>query len=451
MRSLRTRILFSASLVLLLFLGLTSVLLDQAFRDNAENAVEDRLRGRIFMLIGAADFDSAALVNRLPEPSLSIPVSGQYARILDRDGEPLWASASMAGVGFARPAAVSPGQWQLNRQQTQAGEKIFVLTYPIIWEGVGDREPQKFVLQAAENDRHYLDTVNAFRRSLWLWFAGLSVALLVVQALTLSRGLRPLAQVGEEVRAIEQGKADQITGAYPSELSTLTRNLNRLLQHNRASLKRYRHSLGDLAHSIKTPLAILRNVFDNNGANPGASADAREQIARIDRTVQYYLDRSAAAGRVAMAPPIAIRPVAERILGSLKKVYADRALEFELDAAADVTWPIDEGDLMEVLGNLADNACKWARRRVVVSVQGGVEAPRAGGRLVIEVIDDGPGMAADQIETLTRRGTRLDESVEGHGIGLAIVRDMVEQAYGGSFEIRSGEGLTCARAEFTQT
>ena len=410
------------------------------------NSVEDRLRGRVFMLIGAADFDAQnghSMIDSLPDPSLSIPGSGNYARIVSIDGDVRWESRSLLGVGSPDPADVETGEWRLKSIYAETGEKLFSLAYSIIWEGAGEGNPNQYVIQASENELLYLNTVRRFRRSLWLWFAGLSVALLVVQAVNLSWGLRPLRRVGEEVSAIEHGVNDQITGEYPSELTALTRNLNKLIAHNRESIVRYRNALGDLAHSIKTPLAILRNQFEVRGDSATATGHTvLEQLERLDRTVEYQLQRAATAGRSLLSPPIAVAPVIERIVDSLHKVHADRNMTIGLDVDSDAVFLGDEGDLMEIIGNLADNGCKWAKSQVQIHVTANPVRT-----LQIMVKDDGPGFPDGQLDLLLQRGARLDHSVEGHGIGLAIVREMVENVYGGSLDFETSDRGTVAIVE----
>ena len=333
------------------------------------------------------------------------------------------------------------GQWQLEHIRAATGEKLFSLAYSIIWEGAGVNHPIQFVIQACENRQFYLNTVGRFRRSLWLWFAALSVTLLVVQALNLSWGLRPLRSVEDEVRAIEQGRSNQIVGEYPSELTSLTRNLNKLIAHNRENLQRYRNALGDLAHSIKTPLAILRNQFETE-VNTSSTDTMLEQLERLDRTVEYQLHRAAAAGRSLLSPPLAVTPVVDRIADSLRKVHAHRELEITVEVDPDAVFPGDEGDLMEIIGNLGDNACKWASKRVEIRV---TSLPVR--TLQIDVTDDGPGIPDGQLEVLLKRGEKLDHSVEGHGIGLAIVREMVEDVYQGHLGFETSNEGTVVRVE----
>lgn len=449
MRSLRNRILLTASLVLAVFLGCAGILLDRAFRESALNGVEDRLRGRVYMLLGAADFDARdtpGMVGALPDPALATPGSGSYARITAVDSGAIWMSTSLLGFALAPPAVADArtGVWDLERVHGLGQEDLFVLRYGIVWEGDGERRPRRFVVEAFEDSTLYEATVAHFRRSLWTWFAGLSVTLLFIQGVNLRRGLHPLAAVSEEVRAIERGERDQVSGVYPSELSGLTVNLNKLLRHHRDSLQRYRNALGDLAHSIKTPLAILRNEFE--GSRAASSNTASEQIERIDRTVHYHLQRAAAAGRLLLAPPCLAAPAIERVAESLRKVYAHRALNIGCVIAAGTLFPGDEGDLMEIVGNLADNACKWARSGVRIEA-GTREQSAAGRSFILSVVDDGPGIPSSQVDRVLQRGARLDEAVEGQGIGLAVVRDIVEGVYQGELRLTdSGSGAE-ARVE----
>lgn len=448
MTSLRARLLISASLVLVTALGAASVLLDRAFRESALNAVEDRLRGRVYMLIGAADFDAPStrpLVGELPDATLAMPGSGNYLRILSDSGRTRWQSRSLLGLDLPLPQRLPIGSWRLERTRTSEGEGLFSLVYAILWDSPGKPKPRQFVIQACENETLYLSTVTRFRRSLWFWFGGLSVGLLVVQSLNLNWGLRPLRSVDDEVREIEAGKREAITGSYPKELQSLTRNLNRLLRHNRDSLRRYRNALGDLAHSIKTPLAVLRNELAVGRADI-ARETALEQVGRIDKTVEYHLHRAAAAGRSLLAPPVFVEQVVQRLIDTLRKVHAHRNLEIEAELDALAVFYGDEGDLMEIVGNLADNACKWARKRVVVIARHGRTADGEP-RLELDIADDGPGIPEQQLELLGQRGTRLDQSVEGHGIGLAIVRDMVEDVYHGRLSFESSREGTRAHVE----
>jgi two-component system sensor histidine kinase PhoQ len=243
--------------------------------------------------------------------------------------------------------------------------------------------------------------------------------------------------VAREIEEIETGEREALAGDYPRELEGLTGNLNALIRSGRARLQRYRDSLSDLAHSLKTPLAVLRS---STGEVPEQTREViREQVDRMDQTIEYQLQRAATSGRSALATPVEVAPVAERIGRTLNKVYADKSLSLALEVGDEAVFVGDPGDLTELIGNLMDNACKWARRAVRLRVRNTDDEDPSRSRLVIEVEDDGPGIAEGQRAKVLERGVRADSLVPGQGIGLAVVREMVEEVYGGQVEITDSE------------
>ena len=191
-----------------------------------------------------------------------------------------------------------------------------------------------------------------------------------------------------------------------------------LIEHEHARQKRYRHALADLAHSLKTPLTLMRNALAAE-ARDALGTTLEEQLARMDRIVDYQLQRAATSGKSKNTAPLPIKPVAEKILASLAKVYLDKKVDAELFIGSEVCFRGDEGDLMELLGNLLDNAYKWCRKSVRLTVK---EKNR---RVTISVEDDGPGINESQAEHLLQRGVRADQAMPGHGIGLAVACDIV--------------------------
>jgi two-component system sensor histidine kinase PhoQ len=292
-----------------------------------------------------------------------------------------------------------------------------------------------YILQLAETvddkESYYYSRVNQVRRRLWRWFGGTAVALLLLQALILRRSFAPLRRVEADLRAIEAGRAERLAGRYPRELHGLTGNLNALLDQADAHLARYRNALGDLAHSLKTPLAVLRGVLAESTADSGAAAVAQEQIERMNRIIEYQLKRAAASGRSHLAPPVAVLDKARQVMTALGKVYADKRIRCAIEIDAGLVFRGDDGDLLEILGNLMDNAFKWCRSQVVVRARCNPD-----GWLELGVEDDGPGIPAELGEHLLRRGERADPAVPGHGLGLAIVSSIVH-AYGGRLTIGS--------------
>ncbi len=439
MRSLNARLLIAASGVLTAFLGLTGLSLDRAFRDSAQAAVEDRLQTQVFMLLGAANlyaFNRLILPQVLPEARFSTPDSGLYADVMDSRGNLVWRSPSL--LGFALPffpAIRNPGDTQFAPLKASSGAPLFVLAFTVSWE-ISRNQYQIYTFRVAESRQEFTDQVWSFRRGLWGWLLASTAVLLMAQGLILRWSLKPLRQVAAEIEAIETGERARLSSSYPEELQPLTANLNALLGQSHTHLERYRDALGDLAHSLKTPLAVLRGALEHDASSADLRQTLSEQVERMNRTVDYQLQRAAAAGRIALSAPLPVAPVARKILDSLAKVYADRAPQLSAEVDAATMFYGDEGDLLEILGNLADNACKWCRRQVVVRAW----SIHIDGRseLVVEVEDDGTGIAPEQAPLLLNRGQRADPTVAGHGIGLAVVRNLVEEVYFGQLEIGRG-------------
>ncbi|MGQ0656914.1 MAG: ATP-binding protein [Chromatiales bacterium] len=449
MRSLNARLLMAATLTLAAFLGLTGFALDQAFQKSALTAVQDRLQGQVYTLLSAAKFeasDQRTMPTTLPDPRLSTPGSGLYAQLVREDGTLLWRSLSMLGLSMpvSRPGRM--GVPSFGTATASDGTPLFTLAFSVAWE---DRrgDEQAYIVQVAESKQGYLQQVSSFRRSLWGWFAAAGIVLLAVQALILRWGLRPLRMVAEEVKEVESGRKGALVGGYPAELQRLVTNLNALIRNSEAHLERYRRALGDLAHSFKTPLAVMRGAAESGAKLEELRETVREQVNRLDHTVAYQLQRAAASGRSALATPIAVEPIVAKVLQSLTKVYADRKLTLDRNVSKGLDFYGDEGDLMEILGNLADNACKWANRRVRVRAKKVDGAKPSRGGIELAVDDDGPGIPAEQWDAIFRRGFRGDAAVEGHGIGLAIVKELVEEVYRGDLTVaRSDLGGASVRA-----
>ena len=289
----------------------------------------------------------------------------------------------------------------------------------------------------AEERARFDAELKRFRRNLWGWFAGAAVGLLAAQGIILSWSLAPLRRVAREVAEVESGARAELDARQPMELRPLTVALNTLIASGRRRVERSRNALADLAHSLKTPLAVLRTASEDDAAEDNLRQTVRDQVTRMDLTVNYQLQRAAAAGRASLSPPVAIEPVAQRLRDSLAKVYADKSLNIAIESDRDAVFVGDEGDLTEILGNLMDNACKWANSTVKTSANFERDAASAGTTLRLAVDDDGPGIAPDAADRLFERGARADATTPGHGIGLAIVREIVCELYAGRLDIEN--------------
>ncbi|MCO6441911.1 MAG: HAMP domain-containing protein [Nitrococcus mobilis] len=429
MSSLHTRLLLAASCVLVVFIAGTGLALDHAVYERTLHAERDKLQGLLYAVLGAAELDSddvlTVVLAQLPEDRLAQPQSGLYALLLDADAEVVWQSPSLL---FPAPTVVAPavGQWRFQNVSKTGFGPVFALSFGIRWLGE-DAGGRRYTVVALEDRTDFDAQLRQFRANLWTWLIGAAVLLLVIQLLVLRWSLLPLGRLMQELRHIEAGERDTIGTSYPDELQPLVGALNAMLEHERRQRARYRNALADLAHSLKTPLSVLQGIAQSNEHSSSAQRRvALEQLSRMGDIVDYQLKRAGAAGRQVLRRPVPVGPVVERLIAALQKVYRDKTLQFELQIIpAALALRADEDDLMEILGNLLDNAAKWAQGRI------DIRAERSAEQWVIQVDDDGPGFPAQALERLRERGARADTRTEGQGIGLAIVDELV-QSYGGT-------------------
>lgn len=435
MSSLTARLLISVSVLLILFFGVTIVVLDTAFRSAGEQAQADILDGHLMAILAAAEATEEgglALPPDLQEPRFGTIGSGLYAELRGDDGEPVWRSRSALGIEIPAGPAPRSGVRHYQDEVLADGTPVLTLSLAVQWE-LPDGNYRPFVFKVAESLESFNAQVRQFRGQLFGWFAAVALIMLFAISVLLRHLLRPLRQIEHEIGEIEQGEREALSGHYPTELTGVARNMNLLIDSERGRSERYRKTLDNLAHSLKTPLAAMRSLL----AEPGRDAARfNEQIDRMDEIVRYQLRKPAATqAQNLLLTRVQVEPEAERLIAGLRKVYHEKAPLIEAAIEEGAQFRGDGGDLLEILGNLLDNACKWCKRHVRVDV-----SRSANDDLVMVVGDDGPGVPADAAGDLLQRGTRLDENTPGHGIGLAVVKELAE-SYGGQLEIgRSGLG-----------
>lgn len=427
MRSLRARLLLVSAVVLAGFLGLTGLALDRAFSTSAESALRERLQGHLYALLAAADLNDhqqLELPIELPEPRFNLIGSGLMAEVRDASGATVWRSRSAIGTEFVGVAASVPGERVYTPLGGGTSPTRLMLSFATRWES-GARPAQVYVFHVVERLDELQAQIRQFRRGLFGWLAAATVLLLVMQALILRWGLAPLRRVAQDLSEMEAGRARTLSGHYPTELQPLVDNLNALLANTRAHLQRYRDTLGNLAHSLKTPLAVLRGSVEVKTPVEELRTVAQEQLQNMNEIIEYQLQRAAAAGRTALSTPLPVDPVARKVIAALKKVYAGKFLNVDIMIAPDVKFRGDEGDLVEILGNILDNAFKWARTRVRVQALNESGGP-SGLQFTLRVEDDGPGIPDDQAQRVRARGARADAATPGHGLGLAVVQEFAD-------------------------
>jgi len=255
-----------------------------------------------------------------------------------------------------------------------------------------------------------------------LWLVVIGIVLVIIQFIVFRWSLKPLWSIVKDLEAIEQGKKTHLDGHYAKELEGLAGNLNAFITHERAHLERYRNNLANLAHSLKTPLAILRGCVESFNEN---KETVQEQISRMNKIVEYQLHRAAAKGEHIAIKTVDIAVVIRKICATLNKVYIDKKINFDISAPEQCLIYCEEGDLYEIVGNLMDNACKWCRHNVKVSITLNQRKNRRNFSVLLQIEDDGPGIPVGKFNDILKRGIRADENIHGHGIGMAVVFELI--------------------------
>lgn len=420
-RSLSFRLLSAAGLVLAAFFFLVALVLEQAFQQSTEQALREKLQIQIYSLLSVAEMNSSLQLKMpaiLREPRFSNPGSGLYAVIRLSDQSFVWRSPSSIGIELPVASQLKQGEFAFVRDS----EQRFVLHYAVMWENEAGFE-RAYVFTVAEDGQFLNNQVAEFRATLTGWLSGIGLLLVLIQFLVLRWGLKPLRQIGADLEQIEAGRKSRLDGCYATELQGVASNLNALISSERAHLERYRNTLADLAHSLKTPLAILRGCVEEPVVNRGT---VQNQISRMNEIVEYQLQKAAAKGQANLTGKVDVNDIVDKIIASLTKVYADKRIDYRLGGGEACRIYGEEGDVYEIAGNLLDNASKWCRQQVRVSLTDLTDSSSQAFSLLMVIEDDGPGIAEEKMGEILRRGVRADENIAGHGIGMAVVNELVE-------------------------
>ena len=444
-RSLQSRQLLAASLGLIAFLALAGYALDRAFIDTAESNLRQRLRS---YALAYADSDFARDGSFIPpydvpDPRFDRPGSGLYAEVVLPNGR--WISASAQGPRLPTGTMLPPkaerfeGPLEITEINGEIGQ-AYRYGYGLVWSAGNSSAEFPYTVYILEDTTALSRQVIVFRGALWRYLGGAGLVLLLLQALILRWSLWPLTRVVAELKRVQRGQLARMSGHHPRELEPLTESINAFIESERENLDRQRNTLADLAHSLKTPLAVLRARLESPTPESELREEVDVQIRRMNEMVSYQLARAASSGHALFAAPIDIEPHAEQIVRGLEKVYTARQVLCEFDIDPKARFHGEPGDLQELLGNLLENAFKWARSRVLLTVRVGETSPGRRDGLYLSVADDGPGIEADRVAQLLQRGVRGDERVQGHGIGMAIVQDIV-RGYRGELEVARSDEL----------
>jgi two-component system sensor histidine kinase PhoQ len=442
--SLAARAAIATGFVLAGFLGLVGLTLSQANKERALSALHDRLQNFAIAYITNTEVNRNGKLlpptdNTLPDPNFSRPGSGLYAVAVGERGFH-WESSSAIGRDFSFLKPLEPGESQfVGPTDTRMG-RLYYYSYGVALDTEDKNKSVQLTMTVAQTEEQFEGDNAVFRRTLAIWLSILGVMLIVLQLLLLWWSLTPLRKVASDMSRVERGDSEQLDSQYPLELTGLTERINAFIDNEREQRTRYRHTLADLAHSLKTPLAVIRSQLESAADDePSRRSGVLAQVRRMDELVAYQLSRAATSGRQTFASAVPIAGHAEDLVQSLEKVYAAKNVLCEFDIDDGAVFYGEQGDLLELMGNLLENAFKWAGHRVllVVKMQPSSGRQRSGLRMSVE--DDGPGIAGDKIEKVLQRGVRGDERVQGHGIGLSIVQDIVHAYQGELLVDRSPE------------
>src|SRR5262245_46703410 len=420
-------------------LVVAGIVLSSLYRAAVERAFDRRLNVYLRTLVAdVATPDEAGerFPQSLGEPLFELPLSGWYwqvtrldtARAEVRSSRSLWDS-TLPHLDDASSAASAAGARQGYVQGPE--EQMLRLVERTI--DLGDEG--RFLVAVAGDAVEIDDETRGFDRALGTTFATIGIMFLLITTFQVRFGLAPLKRISAGLAAIRSGTADRLEGAFPVEVAPLARETNALIDANREIVTRARTHVGNLAHALKTPISVMMNEATSHGGDPLA-LKMREQTEIMRDQVTRHLERARLASRVAAIGTVTdVRLVVTALARTMEKIHHHRGIAIDVDSPEGARFRGEQQDLEEMVGNLVDNACKWAQSRVAVEAFSEKPDPRDDRRVVrIVVDDDGPGLSPQQREQVARRGRRLDETKPGSGLGLSIVVELAS-LYGGGLTL----------------
>ncbi|WP_096085424.1 ATP-binding protein [Agaribacterium haliotis] len=440
--SLVRRLWLASAAVLPLFVGISAWTLNRIYVDSLHNSEREALLAQIYALIAVADLEldadkhqvKLALPAALANPRFETPESGLYARVLNHRGQVIWQSNSLeiSELHFFRPPLGEPGQ-ALPRHFYYNDSNWRALSFTTLWEL--DNQEYSFQFDVIHSQREKLAEIYNYQQHMLRWLGGMTLLLIALQIVIARWSLKPLKRLAGEIEAIESGQIQRLSERYPDEIQPVTLSLNKLISSEEQQRERYKNALGDLAHSLKTPLSVIRAQLEHNSQKDKL---VDEQVQRMSSIIEHQLKRASAEVKTLFNQRCDIETISRRICAALGKVYAQQQTDFDISIEAGLSLNMQENDLLELLGNLLENACKYGRGQVKISAQRCAEQ-----QVLLCIEDNGPGIDDSVSQAVLERGARADTGKQGQGLGLAIAIDIVS-AYNGSLSIKqSGLGGAC--------
>ncbi len=426
-----------------IMLPLIGFALTTAFERQLNISIKNELKAYSYSIFTVAEVENNELLmpDSLLENLFNVSQSGLYALITPLPQEKsqsrlLWQSQSLLTLSLPELLPYPDvGKTKFSKINL-SGNNHLLYSFSVSFSDNGQAFP--VTLHLIKDQQQLLIALEDFKGKLWTWLFVLMLVFVFVQIIWLLWTLKPLTVLTHELEHIEKGQKKALDANYPLELQQVTQQLNTLLATEENQRKRYRNALSDLAHSLKNPLAVIQSQTAQS--QTAISVSTSEQLQRINQIIEHQLKRAQSAGQSSWYLGIQISQVVKKLITTLSKIYHDNDLFFAIDIDETANFKGDEADLMEILGNILDNACKAAKHKVAIKVF------TEGTKLIIEVSDDGEGIEESQQKVILSRGGRADTYQAGHGIGLAIVNDLVSSYQGqlfiGKSEVLSGAIFT---------
>ncbi|MAA96476.1 MULTISPECIES: ATP-binding protein [unclassified Arsukibacterium] len=419
--SLKLRQGLVSIVLLLLLLPSSFIAIDQAFFTQLLTSAEQKLEVHMYAMLSDLKIidGKIELSNNTLSPDFFRPDSGLSAYVTSVDhtntDQIVWQSDSSLSQNFTPPDTnLVPGEHSFY-SYTSANQEYWLLSIALLFDSGEQTRP--LAIHIVQTDAMLRAPYLSFRNTLLSWFIWIGAALVILSILAYYWTTKPLSKLDQEIRKLEGGEQDHLNGQYPVELTNIKEDLNLLLANQNRQKQRYRNHLSDLAHALKTPVAVLKTSVLSE------QPELKEQLDRISAMIEHQLKRASSSGQDIWKKQFDILPHVDKLCNALQKIYRDKDLHIQIECADNATFRGDETDLMEILGNLLDNACKACQRQVKLTV---IQNPL---NLIVE--DDGPGIAKEARKKLFARGTRLDTYKDGHGVGLSIVAELVSSYSGG--------------------
>lgn len=441
--SLLGRLMLISTVALILVLAGIGHVLDRSFSGVQLNAAQEKIRLQTYSILGQSQYDNnePKLPAKLHDHKFNSKNTGRYAQLVDNKNQKKWTSISASEMMIPQNKWAKKGKWLFSKI-TYKGQRYMLSRYGVSWDlasgNQGRQQTYNLILMGNMDDVY--QQIDDYRKTLLLMLSTMLAVLLTALFVIMRWGLYPLKTMANELEIIQQGGEIEIQDNYPKELKPLMDSLFRLIVSERKQRERYRNTMQDLSHSLKTPLTVMKGVVDDPEKDKPLMLDfasrheLQQQIAKMKSTIDYQLQRSVSGGFSSSIQKVMIAPVLESICSAMDKVYADKKIMIHLDVKDEMYFQGDENDLMEVLGNLIDNACKYGQQQVEVVVKQNSKV------LSFMISDDGRGIDESSMQLILQRGQRLDTIEPGQGLGLALVKDILD-SYQATIKVESSKSL----------